>query len=121
METSAPPVWKGNAETVPPLRSSPRTLPNKAGTRFKVQSASIWNLLLRTLTLSLRDKYGRTITDLRVSVTDRCNYKCVYCRTGNVGAQFPDLPMADYLRMARLFVSLGITKVRITGGEPLMR
>lgn len=71
--------------------------------------------------MSLRDKYGRTITDLRVSVTDRCNYKCVYCRTGNVGAQFPDLPMADYLRMARLFVSLGITKVRITGGEPLMR
>src|SRR5512142_141961 len=71
--------------------------------------------------MSLVDKHGRSITDLRISVTDRCNYKCVYCRTGNVGAQFPDLPMADYLRMARLFVSLGITKVRITGGEPLMR
>ena len=69
----------------------------------------------------LTDQHGRAITDLRISVTDRCNYKCVYCRTGNVGAQFPDLPMADYLRMARIFVSLGITKVRITGGEPLMR
>jgi cyclic pyranopterin phosphate synthase len=71
--------------------------------------------------MHLTDKHGRSITDLRVSVTDRCNYKCVYCRTGNVGAQFPDLPMADYLRAARVFVSLGITKVRITGGEPLLR
>ena len=69
----------------------------------------------------LRDKYGRAITDLRISVTDRCNYKCVYCRTGNFGAQFADLPMADYLRMARVFVSLGIEKIRITGGEPLLR
>ena len=69
----------------------------------------------------LTDKYGRAITDLRISVTDRCNYKCVYCRTGNFGAQFADLPMADYLRMARVFVSLGITKIRITGGEPLLR
>ncbi len=36
----------------------------------------------------LRDSHGRAITDLRVSVTDRCNYRCVYCRTGNEGAQF---------------------------------
>ena len=69
----------------------------------------------------LYDKYGRSITDLRISVTDRCNYKCVYCRTGNVGAQFPELPLADYLRMARLFVELGIEKIRLTGGEPLLR
>jgi GTP 3',8-cyclase len=69
----------------------------------------------------LTDKYARPITDLRISVTDRCNYKCVYCRTGNFGAQFPDLPMSDYVRMARLFVSLGIEKIRITGGEPLLR
>jgi cyclic pyranopterin phosphate synthase len=69
----------------------------------------------------LRDKYGRAITDLRVSVTDRCNYKCVYCRTGNEGAQYTELPIADYLRMVRIFVSLGIEKVRLTGGEPLLR
>jgi cyclic pyranopterin phosphate synthase len=69
----------------------------------------------------LRDKFGRAITDLRVSVTDRCNYKCVYCRTGNEGAQFSELPIADYLRMVRLFVSLGVEKVRLTGGEPLLR
>jgi cyclic pyranopterin phosphate synthase len=69
----------------------------------------------------LRDKFGRAITDLRISVTDRCNYKCVYCRTGKEGAQYADLPIAEYLRMARVFVSLGIEKVRLTGGEPLLR
>jgi cyclic pyranopterin phosphate synthase len=69
----------------------------------------------------LRDKFGRAITDLRISVTDRCNYKCVYCRTGNEGAQYSELPIADYMRMVRLFVSLGVEKVRLTGGEPLLR
>jgi cyclic pyranopterin phosphate synthase len=69
----------------------------------------------------LRDKFGRLITDLRVSITDRCNYKCVYCRTGNEGAIYSELPIADYLRLVRVFVSLGIEKVRLTGGEPLLR
>src|SRR5580698_8233290 len=69
----------------------------------------------------LRDRFGRTITDLRVSVTDRCNYRCVYCRTGNEGAQYSELAIADYLRMARVFVDLGIQKIRLTGGEPLLR
>src|SRR6202522_1225281 len=69
----------------------------------------------------LRDKFGRAITDLRVSVTDRCNYKCVYCRTGNEGAQYTELAIADYLRMVQLFVSLGVKKVRLTGGHPRLR
>src|SRR5579875_3344628 len=69
----------------------------------------------------LRDTHGRVITDLRVSITDRCNYKCVYCRTGTEGAQFAELPISDYLRLIRVFVSLGIEKVRLTGGEPLLR
>jgi len=72
-------------------------------------------------TLSLIDKYGRAITDLRIAITDRCNYRCVYCRTGNEGALYAELPFADYMRIARVMVSLGITKVRITGGEPLLR
>jgi cyclic pyranopterin phosphate synthase len=75
----------------------------------------------QVLTAALTDKFGRPITDLRISVTDRCNYKCVYCRTGNEGALYGDLPFADYLRMARVLVGLGIKKVRITGGEPLLR
>ncbi len=49
--------------------------------------------------MRLQDKHGRSITDLRVSITDRCNYKCVYCRTGNEGAQYSELPFADYLRL----------------------
>ncbi len=69
----------------------------------------------------LRDSFGRAITDLRISVTDRCNYKCVYCRAGDEGATFTELPIADYLRMVRILVSLGIEKVRLTGGEPLLR
>ncbi|HVO62342.1 MAG TPA: GTP 3',8-cyclase MoaA [Terriglobales bacterium] len=69
----------------------------------------------------LTDKFGRAITDLRISITDHCNYKCVYCRTGNDGAQFADLPFSDYLRMAHIFAGLGIKKVRLTGGEPLLR
>jgi cyclic pyranopterin phosphate synthase len=69
----------------------------------------------------LHDKHGRRISDLRISITDRCNYKCVYCRSGNDGPQFAELSIADYLRIARIFVSLGITKVRLTGGEPLLR
>ncbi len=73
------------------------------------------------MTAALVDRFGRRITDLRVSVTDRCNYRCVYCRTGNDGAQYAELPMADYLRMIRAFVRLGIEKVRLTGGEPLLR
>jgi GTP 3',8-cyclase len=71
--------------------------------------------------MSLHDKFGRAITDLRISITDRCNYKCVYCRTGNEGAIYGDLPFEDYLRMARVLVGLGITKIRLTGGEPLLR
>jgi cyclic pyranopterin phosphate synthase len=69
----------------------------------------------------LTDSHGRVIHDLRVSITDSCNYKCVYCRTGEVGAQYPELPIEEYLRLIRLFVGLGITKVRLTGGEPLLR
>ena len=69
----------------------------------------------------LSDKFGRPITDLRIAITDHCNYKCVYCRTGNEGALYGDLPFDDYLRMARVLASLGIKKVRLTGGEPLLR
>ncbi|MEK6397066.1 MAG: GTP 3',8-cyclase MoaA [Terriglobus sp.] len=70
----------------------------------------------------LRDRFGRAITDLRLAVTDRCNYRCVYCRTGT-GAALPsaELSLADYARMVRLMVSLGVEKIRLTGGEPLLR
>ena len=69
----------------------------------------------------LIDSHGRAIVDLRVSITDRCNYRCVYCRTGNDGAQYSELSLDEYLRLIRIFVSLGIEKIRLTGGEPLLR
>src|SRR6202050_3944739 len=71
--------------------------------------------------MPLTDNFGRSIQDLRISITDRCNYRCVYCRTGSNGAAYAELPFEDYLRMARILVSLGITKIRLTGGEPLLR
>lgn len=68
----------------------------------------------------LRDSHGRAIVDLRLSVTDRCNYRCVYCRDQD-SMLFGELTMEQYLRLAQLFVSLGIEKIRLTGGEPLLR
>jgi len=80
-------------------------------------------LLASSLTAPNRliDSHGRVIHDLRVSITDRCNYKCVYCRTGEFGAQYDELSISDYLRLIKLFVGLGISKIRLTGGEPLLR
>src|SRR3979411_3204985 len=69
----------------------------------------------------LTDKFDRSIHDLRISITDRCNYRCVSCPPGTNGAQYAELPFEDYLRMARILVGLGITKIRLTGGEPLLR
>ena len=68
----------------------------------------------------LRDRFGRSITDLRVAVTDRCNYRCVYCRTGE-SSTYTELPIADYASITRLLAGMGIEKVRLTGGEPLLR
>jgi len=74
--------------------------------------------------VTLRDKFGRQITDLRVSVTDRCNFRCVYCRSANPETHMPAgnlLEWDEYERLVRLLVGLGIRKVRVTGGEPLVR
>jgi GTP 3',8-cyclase len=72
----------------------------------------------------LTDKFGRQITDLRVSVTDRCNFRCVYCRSANPETHRPAdelLQWDEYERLVRLLVGMGISKVRVTGGEPLVR
>ncbi|MGA2337148.1 MAG: GTP 3',8-cyclase MoaA [Terriglobales bacterium] len=70
---------------------------------------------------NLTDNFGRSIRHLRISITDRCNYKCIYCRTGTNGVAYAELPFEEYLRIARIMVGLGITKIRLTGGEPLLR
>ena len=67
--------------------------------------------------------YGRHISYLRVSVTDRCDFRCVYCMAENLAF----LPKADVLtleeidRLCSTFVGLGVRKLRLTGGEPLVR
>ena len=83
--------------------------------------ASLPGAISTTPAPRLTDSLGRVIHDLRVSITDRCNYKCVYCRTGEVGAQYPELGIDEYLRLIGVFVGLGISKVRLTAGEPLLR
>lgn len=76
----------------------------------------------------LVDKLNRPIRDLRISVTDRCNFRCVYCMPKEIFGpeyQFLDhdaiLRYEEIARVARLFVESGVTKIRLTGGEPLVR
>jgi cyclic pyranopterin phosphate synthase len=74
--------------------------------------------------MTLQDKFGRQITDLRISVTDRCNFRCVYCRSAdpeNYRGQDEILSWPELSRLAHVFKSLGIRKVRVTGGEPMVR
>ena len=83
---------------------------------------------LITPTGFLSDALGRPLHDLRISVTDRCNFRCVYCMPKEVfDKDYQYLPHGDLLsfeeiaRVARLFVGHGVEKLRLTGGEPLLR
>jgi cyclic pyranopterin phosphate synthase len=78
----------------------------------------------QTVAMTLHDKFGRQITDLRISITDRCNFRCVYCRSAdpeNYRDHDEILSWPELDRLARVFLNLGIRKIRITGGEPLVR
>src|SRR5205814_9511424 len=74
------------------------------------------------------DRLGRPLRDLRISITDRCNFRCVYCMPKDVfGRDYPFLSHGELLtfeeiaRLARIYVGLGVRKIRLTGGEPLLR
>ncbi len=76
----------------------------------------------------VEDRLGRPLRDLRISVTDRCNFRCPYCMPAEIfGERYRFLPRPEILtfeeitRVARLFVGLGARKLRVTGGEPLVR
>ena len=78
--------------------------------------------------MALTDLFGRPLKDLRISVTDRCNFRCTYCMPAEIfGESYQFLPRNEILtfeeitRLARIFVGQGVTKLRITGGEPLLR
>src|SRR6201987_946875 len=99
-----------DARTSPGSIAHPSTLPRVAATGL------------------LADVRGRRLRDLRVSVTDRCNFRCVYCMPGDaLGRDYPFLPHAELLtfeeiaRLASVFKAHGVEKVRLTGGEPLLR
>jgi cyclic pyranopterin phosphate synthase len=77
---------------------------------------------------AVSDQAGRGLRDLRISVTDRCNFRCCYCMPRDVfGADFPFMKSSELLsfeeivRVARVFAGLGVKKLRLTGGEPLLR
>ncbi|KOC23959.1 molybdenum cofactor biosynthesis protein MoeA [Comamonas testosteroni] len=83
---------------------------------------------LQTPTGLLQDQWGRPLRDLRISVTDRCNFRCNYCMPKEVfDKNYQYLPHSSLLsfeeitRLARLFVAHGVRKLRLTGGEPLLR
>ena len=72
----------------------------------------------------LKDTFGRTIDDLRISLTDRCNFRCIYCMPAEGLPWLPRREILTYeeiLHLARIFIGLGIHTIRLTGGEPLMR
>lgn len=82
----------------------------------------------RRLPSTLADALGRPLRDLRISVTDRCNFRCTYCMPAEIfGERYQFLPRGELLtfeeiaRLVRLFARLGVHKVRLTGGEPLVR
>lgn len=77
---------------------------------------------------SVQDQFQRPIRDLRISVTDRCNFRCSYCMPKEVfGDDYVFLPKQELLsfeeihRLTKIFVAMGVKKIRLTGGEPLMR
>ena len=81
-----------------------------------------------TCSLPVYDRLARPLRDLRISVTDRCNLRCIYCMPKQIfGKDFRFIPHAEMLsfeeisRLASIFVDLGVEKIRLTGGEPLMR
>jgi GTP 3',8-cyclase len=77
---------------------------------------------------TVSDKFGRPLRDLRISVTDRCNFRCCYCMPRDVfGTDFPFMDHSELLsfeeieRLGTVFARLGVEKLRLTGGEPLLR
>ena len=78
----------------------------------------------QTLPAKLVDNHGRLINYLRLSITDRCNLRCHYCRSEEGVPFIPHEEILSYeelLRLAGIFCALGVTKVRVTGGEPFSR
>src|SRR5258707_3307411 len=95
---------------------SPRYAVNHRGFLIHPRVAVTWD--------RMQDRYGHHISYLRVSITDRCNERCTYCMPNELQEWLPRSEILTYeetLRLIRIGVELGVSKVRITGGEPLTR
>ena len=91
---------------------------------FLQSGSKIFRSRSEKVTALLKDSYGRAIRDLRVSVTDRCNFRCFYCLPHGEPPAAPKDEMLSYEEIeyaVEIFASLGIEKVRLTGGEPMLR
>ena len=109
-------------------RSTPRTIPiagNAPASLVLPESAFSQN---QDTSHALQDRLQRPLRDLRISVTDRCNFRCTYCMPKEVfdkeHAYLPHsalLSFEEITRLARTFIALGVQKIRLTGGEPLLR
>src|SRR2546427_12437724 len=98
--------------TVVREREYPRRVRSRSGAHTPVMSEPI------------RDRFGRVATDLRISVTDRCNFRCTYCMPADGLPWLPKSEILSYEEIARLvgvFRSMGVRTVRLTGGEPTVR
>src|SRR6476646_3264505 len=120
-----------SSELVPPCSSSSSGVASgwSAPSRPRSSSSEMTSLITDTVShVGTLDTFGRPLRDLRISVTDRCNFRCTYCMPKEVygrGHRFLErrelLTFEEIARVAEVFVSLGTRKIRITGGEPLVR
>jgi cyclic pyranopterin phosphate synthase len=111
-------ITLGQGGAMPP---HPKSLHLEAGSTQSIM-AHMSEVLAKTGVL--RDSYGRAIRDLRVSLTDRCNFRCFYCLPHGEPPIAPKEQMLTYEEIetaCEIFVSLGIEKIRLTGGEPMLR
>src|SRR6476646_10011174 len=120
-----------SSELVPPCSSSSSGVASgwSAPSRPRSSSSEMTSLITDTVShVGTLDTFGRPLRDLRISVTDRCNFRCTYCMPKEVyGRDFQFLERSQLLsfdeihRLVRIFRGHGVEKVRITGGEPLVR
>ena len=118
----------GAAAPLPPRDANRNPQPLTPNQRSPITNRPCLLVLPSGMADSLLDTRDRPLSDLRISVTDRCNFRCVYCMPREVfGRDFQFLPRADLLtfeeitRLAAIFVGVGVEKIRVTGGEPLVR
>ena len=97
--------------------------PESSPTALSAFSPSIDTATLKHAPGTLVDKYGRRITYVRLSITDRCDFRCTYCMAEEMTflPRHEVMSLEECLRVAMVFVGLGVSKLRITGGEPLVR